>query len=160
MERITISLDESLAAEFDALIHQRGYENRSEAIRDVLREYIAASRLAESRAPDCVACVSYVFNHHERELAKRVNDLQHEHHDLTISSMHAHLDHDHCVETVLLRGKTRDVQACADKLLAERGIRHGMVNLIPVDIERGRTQKGHAHTHPHTHTHTHVNPKI
>ena len=148
MERITISLDESLAEEFDALIHQRGYENRSEAIRDILREYIVAKRVSESRALNCVASVSFIYNHHERELAKRVNDLQHEHHDLTIASMHAHLDHDHCIETVLLRGKTGDVQACADKLLAERGIRHGAVNLIPVNIERARHQHRHEHVKP------------
>lgn len=148
MERITISLDEALAKEFDALIQAHGYENRSEAIRDILREYIVSRRMSESRAPDCVASVSYVYNHHERELAKRVNDLQHKHHDLTIASMHAHLDHDHCIETVLLRGKTRDVQACADKLLAERSVRHGAINLIPVDIERGRQHHGHTHIKP------------
>ena len=148
MERITISLDESLAEEFDVLIHQHGYENRSEAIRDVLREYIVAKRVSQSRTLNCVASVSFVYNHHERELAKRVNDLQHEHHDLTIASMHAHLDHDHCIETVLLRGKTGDVQAYADKLLAERGIRHGAVNLIPVNIESARHQHRHEHVKP------------
>ena len=155
MERITISLNETLAEEFDALILAHGYSNRSEAVRDILRKYIETNRVEESRAPDCVANVSYVYNHHEREMAKRVNDIQHEHHDLTISSMHAHLDHENCIETLLLRGKTRYVQACAEKLLAEKGIRHGVINLIPVEVD----SKHHDHNHDHDHDHTHIRPK-
>ena len=149
MERITISLNETLAEEFDALILAHGYSNRSEAVRDILRKYIETNRVEESRAPDCVANVSYVYNHHEREMAKRVNDIQHEHHDLTISSMHAHLDHENCIETLLLRGKTKDVQACAEKLLAEKGIRHGIINLIPVEIDTSHDKHDHNHKHPH-----------
>ena len=155
MERITISLNETLAEEFDALILAHGYSNRSEAVRDILRKYIETNRVEESRAPDCVANVSYVYNHHEREMAKRVNDIQHEHHDLTISSMHAHLDHENCIETLLLRGKTGDVQACAEKLLAEKGIRHGVINLIPVEVD----SKHHDHDHDHDHDHPHIRPK-
>ena len=155
MERITISLNETLAEEFDAWSLAHGYSNRSEAVRDILRKYIETNRVEESRAPDCVANVSYVYNHHEREMAKRVNDIQHEHHDLTISSMHAHLDHENCIETLLLRGKTKDVQACAEQLLAEKGIRHGVINLIPVEVD----SKHHDHDHDHDHDHPHIRPK-
>jgi CopG family nickel-responsive transcriptional regulator len=151
MERITMSLDESLISEFDTLIADRGYENRSEAMRDVLREFIEGNRLRESKATHCVANVSYVYNHHERELATRLTDLQHSHHDLTISSMHTHIDHHNGMETLFLRGLTKAVQQCADRLLAERGVRHGLVNLIPVAPERTRHLHGIGNASAHTH---------
>ncbi|MFZ4708782.1 MAG: nickel-responsive transcriptional regulator NikR [Zwartia sp.] len=152
MERITISLDESLAQEFDALISAKSYKNRSEAMRDILREYVETNRIAQARAPDCVANVSYVYNHHEREMAKRLNDIQHAHHDLTIASMHAHLDHEFCVETLLLKGPTKQVQSYAQEVLAERGVRHGVINVIPVDlaVRQHKHTKGHVHLKPKT----------
>ena len=113
---------------------------------------------------DCIACLSYVFNHHELDLVERITGLQHEHHALTVATMHAHLDHDHCLETVILRGETRDVQQFADLLCAERGVHHGKVNLISVEPHEphrrrhGMTPK-HSHRHPvGTHAHLHVKP--
>lgn len=147
MERITISLDESLAQAFDSLIRERGYANRSEAVRDMLRRELETSRLARQEAPFCVASLSYVYDHHERRLAERLTDLQHHAHDLVISSMHVHLDHDHCLETLFLRGATPEVRAFAEKLSAERGVRHGTLNLVPVELE-GTTH--HVHSHPRT----------
>lgn len=135
MERITISLDRALAEAFDRLIRRRGYANRSEAIRDILRRELEAERLAREEAPHCVASLSYVYNHHERQLAERLTEQQHHAHDLVVSSMHVHLDHDHCLETVVLRGVTEEVRRFADRLTAERGVRHGQLNLIPVDSE-------------------------
>lgn len=157
MERITISIEENLALEFDALIRQRGYQNRSEAIRDILRKYIETDRITESRATHCVANVSYVYVHHERQLATRLTELQHAHHDLTVASMHTHLDHEYGIESVLLRGRIKEVQALADKLLAETGVRHGAINLIPVDGSANR--HSHAIQGAHRHTHTHYRPK-
>jgi len=145
MERFTISLDARLAEDFDRLVTALGYDNRSEAVRDILRERIEAHRLREDEAPLCVANLSYVYNHHERALAERVVELQHRHHDLTIASMHAHLDHAHCIESLLLRGPTAAVRACAQALIAERGVRHGAVNVVPVDGEL----QGHDHRHAH-----------
>jgi CopG family nickel-responsive transcriptional regulator len=155
MERITVSLDESLISEFDALIAARGYANRSEAMRDVLREFVETNRLREAKATHCVANVSYVYNHHERELATRLTDLQHAHHDLTVSSMHTHIDHDNGMETLFLRGPTKAVQECADRLLAERGVRHGQVNMIPVEAQRTR----HIHGIGLSSAHVHYRPK-
>jgi CopG family transcriptional regulator, nickel-responsive regulator len=97
MERFTISLDEKLASEFDRLIRERGYLNRSEAVRDLLRGKLDELRLQESQAPFCVASLSYVYNHHERDLAERLTELQHDHHDLVVASTHVHLDHDNCL---------------------------------------------------------------
>lgn len=147
MERFTISLDESLAQEFDALIRARGYANRSEAVRDMLRGELEKDRLARQDAPHCVASLSYVYNHHERRLAERLTDLQHHAHDLVVSSMHVHLDHDHCLETLFLRGETQEVRGFAEKLSAERGVRHAALNLVPVETE---AIMHHVHARPHT----------
>ncbi|NJD05272.1 MAG: nickel-responsive transcriptional regulator NikR [Methylococcaceae bacterium] len=146
MERFTISLDESLAADFELLIRARGYANRSEAVRDLLRREIEADRLAREEAPHCVASLSYVYNHHERRLAERLTDLQHHAHDLVVSAMHVHLDHDHCLEMLFLKGATAAVRELADKLGAERGVRHSSLNLIPVDS----SGQDHAHARPLT----------
>jgi CopG family nickel-responsive transcriptional regulator len=147
MERFTISLDESLAQEFDTLIRARGYANRSEAVRDMLRSELEKDRLAREDAPYCVASLSYVYNHHERRLAERLTDLQHHAHDLVVSSMHVHLDHDHCLETLFLRGATHEVRSIAEKISAERGVRHAALNLVPVETE---AVLHHVHTRPHT----------
>ncbi len=149
MERFTISLDENLASEFDRLIHERGYQNRSEAVRDLLRGKLDALRIQEAQAPYCVASLSYVYNHHERDLAERLTELQHRHHDLVVASTHVHLDHDDCLETTLLRGKTEEVRRFADAMTAERGVRHGLLNLVPVEMERGHHHH-HFHSHPRT----------
>lgn len=150
MERFTISLDENLASEFDRLIRERGYQNRSEAVRDLLRGRLDTLRIQEAQAPYCVATLSYVYNHHERDLAERITELQHQHHDLVVASTHVHLDHDNCLETAILRGKTEAVRRFADALTAERGVRHGQLNLVPVDVEDGRYHKHHFHSHPKT----------
>jgi CopG family nickel-responsive transcriptional regulator len=147
MERFTISLDESLAREFDALIHARSYANRSEAVRDMLRRELESHRLAREEAPFCVASLSYVYNHHERRLAERLTELQHHAHDLVVSTMHVHLDHDNCLETLFLRGETPEVHAIAEKISAERGVRHASLNLVPVESE-GIHQ--HVHSRPRT----------
>ena len=147
MERFTISLDENLANEFDKLIRERGYQNRSEAIRDILRSQLTTLHAQKYQSPFCVANLSYVYNHHERDLAERLTVLQHQHHDLVIASTHVHLDHDNCLETVMLRGATKTVQQFSDALIAERGVRHGQLNLIPVEME-----KVHRHTHSHPKT--------
>ena len=100
MERITISVDEKLAKEFDALIGKRGYTSRSEAMRDLLRREVEATGSPTRRKSYCVANLSYVYNHHERDLAERLISAQHQQHDLVVSTMHVHLDHEHCLESV------------------------------------------------------------
>ena len=159
MERITISVDAELAAEFDRLIAARGYRNRSEAMRDVLRAHLEQARRAGGDAGHCVANLSYVYNHHERDLAERLTELQHGQHDLTVATMHAHLDHENCLETLILRGPTAAVRQFADALVAERGVRHGQLNLIDVEIDSGA---GHRHGYRPAggpRGHVHLKPK-
>jgi len=141
MERITISVDEDLVADFDALISERGYRNRSEAMRDLLRAELERARGTRDDGEFCIAALSYVYNHHERELSERLTGLQHAHHDLTVSTLHAHLDHDNCLECALLRGPSVEVRRFAEALVAERGVRHGSLNLISAELARG----GHSH---------------
>lgn len=149
MDRFTISLDESLAKQFDQLIASRGYSNRSEAVRDLIRGAIESDRQRDPPLGHCVANLSYVYNHHERELAERLTGLQHDHHNLTVAAMHSHLDHDNCLETVILKGSTRDVREFADVIMAESGVRHGKLNVIALEPERGHKHErgGKAHTH-------------
>jgi CopG family transcriptional regulator, nickel-responsive regulator len=145
MKRLTMSLDDDLADAFESLVAARGYANRSEAFRDLLRADLGEMHQVTRPEGPCVATLSYVYNHHQRQLAMRLTDMQHEHHELTVSTMHAHLDHDHCVETVILRGPTRAVQDFAQSVLAQPGVSHGHVHVVPV-------------TEHHSHGHVHVGP--
>lgn len=152
MERFTISLDEHLAHAFDQWIAERGYANRSEAVRDLFRAELERSRQQAPAGLGCVASLSYVYNHHERELGERLTRMHHAHHDLVLSLMHVHLDHEHCLETVLLRGPSAAVQVFADNVCAERGVHHGKLNLISVELhhshKHGRGAHHAAHVHP------------
>lgn len=155
MQRITLSIDDDLAEDFERLTALRGYRNRSEAVRDLIRSALAEREVADP-APGalCVASASYVYDHHERQLALRLTELQHAHGDLVISLMHAHVSGDDCLETVFLRGAIEAVRAFADALVAEPGVRHGTVSIIPLDECTG----GHVHGHPHDHEHAHDQP--
>jgi CopG family transcriptional regulator, nickel-responsive regulator len=151
VDRFTISMDENLAHAFDELIKQRGYATRSEAVRDILRSHLQQNTEERDTRGSCVASLSYVYNHHERELAERLTSIQHAHHELTVSTMHAHLDHEECIETVLLKGPVKRVREFAEEIIAERGVRHGSLNLINVELGTPHTHDGSTHRHlkPH-----------
>jgi CopG family nickel-responsive transcriptional regulator len=152
MQRVTITIDDELMIELDRIIEARGYQNRSEAIRDMARAGIrqtAAENL--EKQSDCVAALVYVYDHNARQLSKRLADTFHDHHELSLASMHAHLDHDNCMEVTILRGKTDQVQHFAEHVIAERGVRHGRIVLVPTDemikphVHADGTSHGHAH---------------
>jgi len=149
MERFTISLDEALAQQFDALIAARGYSSRSEAVRDLIRGAIEGDRQRDPPSGHCVGNLSYVFNHHQRELAERLTGLQHEHHDLTVAAMHSHLDHENCLESVILKGPTAAVRQFADVLMAQSGVRHGQLNVIALEAEHHHAHDAHGAPHVH-----------
>ena len=156
MERITMSLDEDLARDFDELIRARGYDSRSEAMRDLLRREIEAHRQTRDTKGQCVAILSYVYNHHERNLAERLMESQHRHHDLVVSTMHVHLDHEHCLEGAVLKGPVTAVREFADRTQSERGVRHAQINLVSVTASESHLRfaphrhPGHAHLKPRT----------
>lgn len=132
MQRFTISLEDELADQFTAWIKRHGYDNRSEAVRDLVREQLAAEQLGQAEPPHCIASVVYVYDHHERELGRRLTRQQHQHHDLGVSTLHVHLDESECLEVAVLRGAGSAVRAQAEALIAERGVRNGSIHLVPV----------------------------
>ena len=135
MERYTVSLEDDLAKEFEQFIQLRGYKNRSEAVRDLIRDKLKQERLIEEPQSDCVACLSYVYNHHERDLSRRLAKSHHGHYDISLSTLHVHLDHDNCLESVILKGKTPEVQAFADQVISQPGVRHGRLFILPMEEE-------------------------
>ncbi|HTH99249.1 MAG TPA: nickel-responsive transcriptional regulator NikR [Stellaceae bacterium] len=164
MQRITITLDDELIEAIDRLMAERGYQNRSEAIRDMTRAGITrtAEDAAERRDPldppepaaeqTSVAALVYVYDHNARELSKRLTQSFHDHHDLTLATMHVHLDHDSCMEVAVLRGRMNEVRHIADHLIAERGVRHGRLVTVPVAVETQEHQhSGGSRRHDHIH---------
>jgi CopG family nickel-responsive transcriptional regulator len=154
MQRVTITIDDELMTELDRIIEARGYQNRSEAIRDLARAGIRQAAASLDTNRDCVAALVYVYDHNARQLAKRLADTFHEHHELSLASMHAHLDHDNCMEVTILRGKAHQVQHFAEHVIAERGVRHGRIVLVPTDV----MIKPHTHADGTTHSHSHHRP--
>lgn len=132
MQRYTISLEDELAERFEAWTRRHGYDNRSEAIRDLVRDRLGDEFLQTERGGQCIATVSYTYDHHERELGQRLMQHQHGHHDLAVSTLHIHLDSLQCLEVAILRGYSVEVAAKARALVAERGVHHGRVHMLPI----------------------------
>jgi CopG family nickel-responsive transcriptional regulator len=154
MQRVTVTLDDQLIAELDQLTAARGYHSRSEAMRDVARAGIQQALLESNSAPDCVAALVYVYDHSARDLALRLAELFHEHHDLAVATMHIHLNHESGMEVAMLKGPTRDVQGLADRVLTERGVRHGRMVIVPAEMDHGEHRHGGANAPAHTHIRT------
>lgn len=134
MERVTVSLDSELLTQFDSYLARKGYENRSEGIRDLLRERLEQDYLDENRSKFSIGSLSYIYNHHQRDLSLRLADIQHKHHDLVLSTIHFHLDHDNCLEVAVLHGPTEDIRSLANSIIAETGVRHGKIYLVPCEM--------------------------
>ena len=151
MQRITITIDDDLAHEIDKRARSRGYQNRSEAVRDLVRAGIAQTRLESGGhgASNCVAALTYVYDQGTRDLPKRLGNAFRDHHDLSIATTRVALDHDSCLEVALLRGSIAQVEGFAQRIIAERGVRHGRVAVIPAGIDNARHAHGHARVHQH-----------
>lgn len=133
VQRIGISLEDRLLARFDRVIAEQGYQNRSEAVRDLIREKLTQQKLDDPRT-EAIAAVFVVYDHHQANLAQKLIKLQHDRLLHTISSLHIHLDHHNCLEVILLRGKVSRITKLADSLLSLKGVKLGRVNLIhPAD---------------------------
>ena len=137
MQRVTITLDDDLMADLDRIIAARGYQNRSEAIRDLARTGLEQAAVEVADARNCVAALVYVYDHH----------------DLSQATLHVHLDHESCLEVTVLKGRGAEVQSFANQVIAERGVRHGHVVYVPAP-------QGVAHSHSHSHGpgHSHSHP--
>jgi CopG family nickel-responsive transcriptional regulator len=155
IERIGVSVDRELLRRFDGWLSARGGGNRSEALRDLIREKLIGTDTADRR--EVVAAVSIVYDHHRRELSGRLTALQHEQGDHVVSALHVHLEEDRCLEVIVVRGPAVDVRRFADRLIGEKGVLHGGVFLTRSLTPRRRLPLRH-HGHVHTHgarTHRH-----
>lgn len=149
MQRITIAIDDDLLDVVDSLTERRGYESRSEAFRDIVRE--AANReAAQTGDAPCIAVLSYVFDYATRELAQKLTRALHEHHDLIAANTRVPLDHASCLELSALRGRVGTIRAFANEIMTQRGVRHANLHIVPVKI----SADGHRHdpdSPPHIH---------
>lgn len=128
LARVGIAIDSDLLQEFDKQVDRRGYANRSEAVRDLIRDSLIRENVAAPHAK-VVGTLTLVYDHHVRQLADRLNDFQHEHHHEIVSTLHVHLDHNNCLEVIVLKGLCKNVQRIADGLISLKGIRHGQLVL-------------------------------
>jgi len=147
MQRLTITIDDDLVAEVDEFIAQRGYANRSEAFRDLVRSGLEHAGDHTIGNRQCIATLSYIYDHAARELPKRLTRDFHDHHDLAQTTLHVHVDHDSCLEVTVLKGRGAEVKEFAEHVIAERGVRHGHVVILPIE-----PSSAHHHTHGAKHS--------
>lgn len=152
MQRVTLTLDDDLVIEIDKFMSKRGYQSRSEAVRDIVRAGFQQLESGENAAgKSCVAALVYVYDRDVRELAKRLAEMRADHHDLMVSTTSVDLDHRSCMEVALMRGATDAVRHVGDHVITERGVRHGKLVVVPVDVERESHQHGGGRPHSHDH---------
>jgi CopG family nickel-responsive transcriptional regulator len=150
MERITITLPKELVDTLERHVAERGYANRSEACRDLIRAGLQAGADERPGAGQALAALAYVFEHEARHLAERLTSHHHEHHDMTVCSTHVHLDHRTCMEVTILRGAADRLRAHADGVLSQRGVIQGRLWLVPVEAhEESHALGGAEHSHVH-----------
>jgi CopG family nickel-responsive transcriptional regulator len=123
--RFGVAMERALLARFDELVSRRGFENRSEALRDLVRRELDQD--AWQRGSHAVATITLVYDHHVHELTERLTEVQHDHGDYIISAMHVHLDHHHCLEVIAAQGPARALKGLADRLIGTKGVLSGNV---------------------------------
>lgn len=125
--RFGVSLEKGLLDKFDALLADRGFASRSEALRDLIRASLIEREWQEGE--EVAGAVTLIYDHHRKDLLARITDIQHDYHPLIVSTQHIHLDHDHCLEIIAVRGRAAQVGRLADSLRAIKGVKHGTVSM-------------------------------
>jgi CopG family nickel-responsive transcriptional regulator len=149
LSRIGVALDSDLLKQFDQWMGRRGYTNRSEAFRDLIRDRLVGERTSAPNAV-VVGTVTLIYDHHAHGVGEKLIELQHEHHDLVVSTSHAHLDHDSCLEVLIVHGKSAQVEEFADRLIGLKGVQHGrLVKTVPAHALDAGKKPAHKHTHKH-----------
>jgi CopG family nickel-responsive transcriptional regulator len=123
LQRIGISIEEKLLSQFDRLIEKKGYTNRSEAVRDLIRENLVEEEWQQGEG-DSVGTITLVYNHHLREMADKMTDLQHQYHEKIVSVLHVHLDAHNCLEVMVVKGEKSQIQAIAGRMSSLKGVKH------------------------------------
>lgn len=131
--RFGISIDDKLLENFDRLIEDKGYMNRSEAIRDLIRDALV-ERKWEAGDEETVGTVTLVYNHHVRDLSDKLTEHQHHHHEQIVSTLHVHLDAHNCLEVLVVRGKAKEVKRIADELIGTKGVKHGKLVMTDTGV--------------------------
>jgi len=126
--RFGVSLDAELLAPFDKLCARRGYSNRSEAIRDLIRKTLVEESW-EQGGEECAGTLSLVYDHHQNDVSRRLTAAQHDDHDIVLAALHVHLDHNNCLEVLILKGAPSRVLSLADRLCAMRGVKYGAFSI-------------------------------
>jgi CopG family nickel-responsive transcriptional regulator len=134
LHRFGIAIEPDLLDRFDKLMAQRGYTNRSEAFRDLARAELV-KQSADKPNANVVGTVTIVYDHHVRMLSEKLTELQHQHHKCVVSAMHVHLDHDRCLEVIVLRGKAKEVRHTANSLISTKGVQHGHLIVAVAESE-------------------------
>ena len=142
--RFGVSMEESLLHEFDHMILHKGYTNRSEAVRDIVRDKLIEESIQSPRG-NVYGALVYVYDHHKRELEKSLSNIQHDYFENIISTSHVHVDHDSCMEVVLLKGRVETLKSIAEKILSFKGVKHGKLTLTTSPTTH------HSHRHHHEH---------
>jgi len=127
LARFGVSVDQRLLQEFDRHIKRRRYTNRSEALRDLIRDTLVGDEWSEDK--ETVGTITFVYDHHVRDLTGKLTDIQHAYHGQILSGMHVHLDHDHCLEVLVVKGKGSQIKKVADALLSVKGVKHGKLTM-------------------------------
>lgn len=126
LSRFGVSVEDELLQSFDELINAQGHANRSEALRDLMRDALVRSRLETSpENAEVLGSLTLVYDHHASELNDKMNELQHDHQDLVVSVLHVHVSHEDCMEVIVLRGAIREIRSLSDALLSLKGVKHG-----------------------------------
>jgi len=154
MQRITITIDDELIDDIEQVIASHGYQNMSEAIRDLIRAGLPKDIPEAVGAAHCAAALVYVYEQRTRQLPKRLQNIIHGHHDLTVATTRVPLDHDTCIEVALLKGVAKEVKHLGEHVIAERGVRYGQLVVVPAKLEKER--HSHGNRRPHMHQHLHV----
>jgi CopG family transcriptional regulator, nickel-responsive regulator len=149
LSRIGVALDSDLLERFDDFIARLGYTNRSEAFRDLIRDRLVAERTASPNAT-VVGTVTLIYDHHSHGVAEKLTGLQHANHELVVSTSHAHLDHDSCLEVLIVHGKSVRIEEFAGRLIGLKGVQHGRLVMTVAQPEPGHH---HANGKPHAHRH-------
>ena len=151
LNRIGVAIDSELLERFDRSIERSGYTNRSEAFRDLIRDRLVSEQTA-APTTTVVGTVTLIYDHHAHGVGEKLTELQHAFHQLVVSTTHAHLDHDSCLEVLIVHGKSAEVEQFADRLIGLKGVQHGrLVKTVPA--QGLDTNKKTAHKHPHKHSH-------
>lgn len=133
LSRIGVAIDSDLLDRFDQHINGRGYTNRSEAFRDLIRDQLVGSA-SENPETRVVATVTLIYDHHVRMLSEKLTDIQHDSHHNILSTLHVHLDHDNCLEVIVMKGISEEVRRLADALISTKGVKHGRMVVTGADL--------------------------